>query len=156
METTLSSLPLTSLTVWSMQHIRDVFEASSDEEALQALDNTFARNVEATVNGRPIQYQDIQGMVLALRKGSRLKVSWQQARELPDDASTNQVRRLYFWAKSTVVLMSGCNRAVYSVEHMLFKASNDCYRGQVTQSNSSGISLWRSSECASFGNRHRI
>lgn len=93
METTFSSVPLTSLTSWSMQHIHDIFEASSDEESLRALDKTFTRNVEATVNGHSIQYQDIQRMVLGLRKGSstRLKVSWQQAHELPQDPSTNRV-----------------------------------------------------------------
>ncbi|KAJ3572713.1 hypothetical protein NP233_g2914 [Leucocoprinus birnbaumii] len=89
METTFSSFPLTSLTSWSKQHIHDIFEASSDDEALRALDKTFARDVEASVNGKPIRYQDIQGMVLGLRKGSRLRVSWQQARESPRDPSTN-------------------------------------------------------------------
>lgn len=93
METTLSSLPLTSLTSWSMQHIHDIFEASSDDESLRALDKTFTKDVEATVNGNSIQYRDIQGMVLGLRKdsSSRLRVSWQQVHELPQDPSTNRV-----------------------------------------------------------------
>ncbi|KAL9712125.1 hypothetical protein Ac2012v2_005203 [Leucoagaricus gongylophorus] len=93
METTLSSLPLTSLTSWSMQHIHDIFEASSDDESLRALDKTFTKDVEATVNGNSIQYRDIQRMVLGLRKdsSSRLRVSWQQVHELPQDPSTNRV-----------------------------------------------------------------
>ncbi|KAF9446140.1 hypothetical protein P691DRAFT_709115 [Macrolepiota fuliginosa MF-IS2] len=90
METTLSSPSLTSLTAWSMQHMHNIFEAPSDEEALRAIDETFAKNIEASANGKPVRYNDIIGMVLALRKGSRLKVSWQQARELPLDASTNR------------------------------------------------------------------
>lgn len=91
MEMPLSSFPLTSLTSWSMQHIHDIFEAPSDDDALRALDATFARNVEASVNGKPIHYNDIQGMVMMLRKGSKLRVSWQQAREIPHDATTNRV-----------------------------------------------------------------
>lgn len=74
-----------------MQHINDIFEAPSDEESLRAVDTTFSRHVEASVNGKPIQYRDIQRMVLALRTNSNLTVSWQQAQESPDDATTNQV-----------------------------------------------------------------
>ncbi|EKM81220.1 hypothetical protein AGABI1DRAFT_112900 [Agaricus bisporus var. burnettii JB137-S8] len=87
----LSSSPsFSSLTSWSMQHINDIFEAPSDEESLRAVDTTFSRHVEASVNGKPIQYRDIQRMVLALRTNSNLTVSWQQAQESPDDAATNQ------------------------------------------------------------------
>jgi hypothetical protein len=74
-----------------MQHIKEVFEAPSDEESLQALDSTFSRTVDASVNGKPIQYRDLQKMVLGLRTNSNLTVLWQRAQELPDDATTNQV-----------------------------------------------------------------
>jgi hypothetical protein len=91
METPLASFPLTSLTSWSIQHIHEIFEASSDDEALRALDRTFTRDVEASVNGKAIRYQDIQGMVLGLRQGSKLRVSWQRTREIPQDPSTSRV-----------------------------------------------------------------
>lgn len=74
--------------------MQDIFEAPSDDAALRALDDTFSKDVEASANGKPIRFSDIQGMVLTLRKGSNLKVSWQQTRELPHDPSTNQVSHL--------------------------------------------------------------
>jgi hypothetical protein len=74
-----------------MEHINQIFEAPNDEESLRAVDTAFSRSIEASVNGKPIQYQDIQGMVLSLRTNSNLKVLWQRAQELPDDATTNQV-----------------------------------------------------------------
>lgn len=91
--TTTSTNQLCSLSEWSVRHIRDVFEARSDEQSLRAISTTFSDNVNASVNGAPLSREGINQLVLAMRRSSPggLKVHWQQAVEAPLDPATNRV-----------------------------------------------------------------
>ena len=84
---------LTSLTQWSQEHIRDVFESVSDEDSAKAVEQTFSRSINATVNGRQLGYAAIKSLVSSMRKEAPngLKVQWQQTVDVPCD-STNRVR----------------------------------------------------------------
>jgi hypothetical protein len=79
---------LSSLSEWSAQHIKDVFESASDEESLRAIKATFADNIAATINGSPLPRAAIDHLVLAMRKSSKtgLNVEWRQAVETPRDS----------------------------------------------------------------------
>jgi len=83
---------LSSLSEWSVQHIRDIFEARTDEQSLRSIDATFSDSVNASINGGMLSREGINQLVLAMRKGStgELKVHWQQAVEVPRDPSTNR------------------------------------------------------------------
>ncbi|KAF8150109.1 hypothetical protein B0H34DRAFT_666593 [Crassisporium funariophilum] len=83
-----ATIPLTSLTQWSQEHIRAVFESPSNEDSMQAVDETFAKTVNATLNGKPMGAAEIRQLVLSMRKESPggLKVQWQQTVEVPQDA----------------------------------------------------------------------
>jgi hypothetical protein len=87
------SKQLSSLTEWSMQHIRDVFEAPSDELSLRAIDSTFSRNLKADLNGAALDFDGLCGLVSAMRKSARngLDVQWAHADDAPDDLG-NRVR----------------------------------------------------------------
>ncbi|KAF7336784.1 hypothetical protein MVEN_02113800 [Mycena venus] len=78
---------LSSLAEWSMQHIRDVFEASSDELSLRAIGGTFSRTIKATLNGTPLDFDGLCGLVSAMRRSatSGLDVEWSRADDAPDD-----------------------------------------------------------------------
>ncbi|KAF8972149.1 hypothetical protein BDZ97DRAFT_1650197 [Flammula alnicola] len=84
-----NTLQLSSLVQWSQDHIRDVFESSTDEGSMRAVEETFAKNLNATVNGRPLGYAEIKQMVLMMRKQSAcgLKVQWLQTVQVPHDSS---------------------------------------------------------------------
>jgi len=89
---TYSRLP--TLTEWSVDHIRAVFEAPTDSHALQAISDTFSNNLSATVNGRPLNRSGVENLVLAMRRDAAstgLKVDWERTLEVPDDANTNRV-----------------------------------------------------------------
>ncbi|KAF8896448.1 hypothetical protein BD779DRAFT_1433847 [Infundibulicybe gibba] len=91
METQYEFTQLSSLSDWSVHHIRDIFEAGSDQQSLWAVASTFSEGVNATINGKPIRRDDISQLVLSMRQGSPgLKVQWQQAAEAPRDPSTNR------------------------------------------------------------------
>ncbi|KAJ7364262.1 hypothetical protein DFH08DRAFT_766044 [Mycena albidolilacea] len=81
------SKQLSSLTEWSMQHIRDVFEAPSDELSLRAIHSTFSRNLKANLNGAALDFDGLCGLVNAMRKSARnrLDVQWARADDAPDD-----------------------------------------------------------------------
>ncbi|KAJ7859150.1 hypothetical protein B0H14DRAFT_3446786 [Mycena olivaceomarginata] len=81
------SKQLSSLTEWSMQHIRDVFEAPSDELSLRAIHSTFSRNLKANLNGAALDFDELCGLVSAMRKSARngLDVQWARADDAPDD-----------------------------------------------------------------------
>ncbi|KAK7032284.1 hypothetical protein VNI00_013243 [Paramarasmius palmivorus] len=87
---------LCSLTEWSINHIRDVFEAPSDEEALRAIEQTFSLSVTATLNGSPLPREGIIKLVLSMRQGGRmgggsgLRVNWKHTVEVPADPVTNR------------------------------------------------------------------
>ena len=78
-----------SLTQWSQQHIRTIFEAPTEEESLQAMRETFSPSIKANLNGKPLGFTDIRSMVLLMRNSSPngLKIRWLQAVEAPYDAS---------------------------------------------------------------------
>lgn len=88
---------LSTLTQWSVEHIRDIFEAHSDEQSLRSIANTFADTVVATINGRPLNFLGIQQLVLNMRKSAPngLKVQWKQTVEVPRDAETKRVGSLF-------------------------------------------------------------
>ncbi|KAF9456750.1 hypothetical protein BDZ94DRAFT_1274861 [Collybia nuda] len=92
METIGHTSNLCSLSEWSIQHIRNVFEARSDEQSLRAIAATFSEDVSATVNGVPLSREGIDQLVLAMRRGSSggLRVQWQQAIGAPWDPATNR------------------------------------------------------------------
>ncbi|GLB40297.1 hypothetical protein LshimejAT787_0801680 [Lyophyllum shimeji] len=92
MEIQSHAAPLCSLTEWSVQHIREIFEAPTDEETLHAISRTFAENVNASVNGAPLSQEGIRQLVLAMRRNSSrgLTVHWKQAVEAPSDPATNR------------------------------------------------------------------
>ncbi|KAF8239660.1 hypothetical protein L208DRAFT_1449658 [Tricholoma matsutake] len=83
---------LCSLSEWSVQHIRDVFEAHSEEKCLRAISSTFSDAVNASINGMSLSREGINHLVLAMRRssGDGLKVQWQQTMEVPRDAATNR------------------------------------------------------------------
>lgn len=84
---------LCSLSDWSFRHIRNIFEAQSDEQALREIAATFSDAVDASLNGTPLTREGINRLVLTMRQASPrgLRVHWQQAVEVPQDSSTNRV-----------------------------------------------------------------
>jgi len=93
-----SMVHLCSLTEWSVQHIRDVFEAHSDELSLRAIAATFSESLRASVNDVPLNREGIKELVMAMRRTSRgyLRVYWQQTTEVPSDPTTNRVSLVFF------------------------------------------------------------
>jgi len=74
---------------WSVEHIREVFEAKSEDECLRAIDDTFSQAIEATINGKALPRPELQKFILSMLKisGFRLGVQWQNAVEVPRDPS---------------------------------------------------------------------
>ena len=74
---------------WSVEHIRDVFEAKSEDECIKALDDTFSQHIDFSTNGKQLSRTDLQRFVLSMvhMSGFRLKVQWQNALEVPRDES---------------------------------------------------------------------
>ncbi|KJA16422.1 hypothetical protein HYPSUDRAFT_193150 [Hypholoma sublateritium FD-334 SS-4] len=79
---------LSSLSQWSEQHIRAVFEAPTEQESLQAMKETFSPSIKAYLNGKPLGFAEIRSMILLMRNNSPngLKIRWLQAVEAPHDA----------------------------------------------------------------------
>ncbi|KAL0579294.1 hypothetical protein V5O48_002692 [Marasmius crinis-equi] len=100
MTSTTSSPQLSSLTEWSITHIRNIFEARTDAEALEAISETFSPTLSATLNGSPIPREGIDKLVLTMRQGSiggnGLKVQWKHTVESPQDPTTNRVSTLAY------------------------------------------------------------
>ena len=70
-----------------------MFEAPSDDESLRTIGETFSQSLKGTLNGKPINWEDIKQLVMAMRKESRasgLKVEWKHLIEVPENA-LNQV-----------------------------------------------------------------
>ncbi|CAA7269541.1 unnamed protein product [Cyclocybe aegerita] len=81
-------LRLSSLTQWSQGHIRRVFESPSEAEAVQAIEDTFSKDVNASLNGKQLGLEQVKQLVLSMHKESRtggLKVEWKQTVEVPED-----------------------------------------------------------------------
>ncbi|KAJ7593372.1 hypothetical protein C8J56DRAFT_886333 [Mycena floridula] len=84
---------LSTLTEWSRQHICDIFEAPSDNDALLAIASTFSATVEGSINGQSLNRAGIEQLVLAMRKNSSpggLRVHWQETVDVPKDSVTNR------------------------------------------------------------------
>jgi len=92
MEVHSETTKLCSLSEWSVQHIRDIFEACDDEQSLQAILATFSNNLTASMNGMPLSLEGINQLVLDMRRSSPggLKVHWQHAMEDAQDPTTNR------------------------------------------------------------------
>ena len=82
---------------WSTEHIKRVFEAKSERDCLQALDDTFSQRLEFTFNGAPLPRVGLQKIVLGMlaQSGFGLDVDWRNAVEVPRD-SANRVRSFAF------------------------------------------------------------
>ena len=78
---------LSSLTQWSQEHIRAIFESSSNEEFNHAIEETFSSDLKAMVNGKQVGRQEIKQSVLSMRTESSgsLRVEWKQTVEVPQD-----------------------------------------------------------------------
>ncbi|KAJ7212533.1 hypothetical protein GGX14DRAFT_519418 [Mycena pura] len=87
-DATSTQTSLSSLADWTMQHIRDVFEAPSSDLTVRALDSTFSRSLKATVNGTPVGFDGFSDLVASMQHTSPNgpKVDWIFADETPDDA----------------------------------------------------------------------
>lgn len=89
---TLSSPPNTMLPTiyqWSVEHIRRVFEAKSEDECRRAIHDTFSHDIDFITNGKQLTNLDLQRFILSMVAGSgyRLQVQWQNALEVPRDES---------------------------------------------------------------------
>ncbi|PFH48362.1 hypothetical protein AMATHDRAFT_49568 [Amanita thiersii Skay4041] len=87
-----SSPRLSTLKEWSEKHIKAIFEADTDEEALRAIEETFSSNVTGSLNGVPINNRKgVEMLVLTLRGGKGgMKVRWQYGLSAPADPATNR------------------------------------------------------------------
>ncbi|KAF9533928.1 hypothetical protein CPB83DRAFT_844782 [Crepidotus variabilis] len=86
-------MALSSLTHWSQEHIRRVFESDSDVETMEAIEATFSRSIRANINGSERGYEQIKHSVLALRQEVRengLKVVWHSTVEAPADETNKR------------------------------------------------------------------
>src|ERR1700722_12285459 len=103
---------LSSLSEWSIERIKAVFEGSnsannsgdeddndnegSESKVRAAISATFADTVVVTANGSPLPREDIDLLVLAMRRSSvdpttGLNVEWKRAEDIPRDPQTNRV-----------------------------------------------------------------
>jgi hypothetical protein len=92
-----NTMGFSSLSEWSVAHIESIFQATSHDQAMRAVDETFANDVEAYMNGTPIDVEGIKTQVLGLRRSSRggLRVRWKNIVEAPNrPGSQAEVRRL--------------------------------------------------------------
>ena len=82
-----NAIKLSSLTQWSQEHIQTIFESPSNEESIQAVDETFSSGIKAMLNGKQVGRSEIKQLVLSMRAESSgcLKVEWKQTIEVPQD-----------------------------------------------------------------------
>jgi hypothetical protein len=88
-----NAIKLSSLTQWSQEHIQSIFESPSNEESIQAVDETFSSDIKATLNGKQIGLPEIKQLVLSMRAESPrgLRVDWNHSVEAPQDGYNNRV-----------------------------------------------------------------
>lgn len=93
-----NAIKLSSLTQWSQEHVRAIFESSTNEEFIQAVEETFSSDIKATVNGKQVGRHEIKQSALSLRAESPggLRVEWKHTVELPQDAYN---RVIFFWTR---------------------------------------------------------
>ena len=85
-QSTRNSPGFSSLSEWSVAHIESIFQATSHNEAMRAVDETFADDVEAYMNGVRIDVEGIKTQVQDLRQSSKrgLRVRWKDLVEAPN------------------------------------------------------------------------
>ncbi|KDQ57055.1 hypothetical protein JAAARDRAFT_92720, partial [Jaapia argillacea MUCL 33604] len=83
---------LSTLSSWSQTHIKNVFEARTDEACLRAMDTTFSQKITATLNGSPLSREAMAKVVLAMRNSAKegLSVDWRRTEEWPSDSDYNR------------------------------------------------------------------
>lgn len=81
-----------SLENWTVEHICSVFEARSEDDCRDAIENTFAHDIEFFMNGTKYGLPQLAQFVLAMVTTSdfKLKVEWKLALGIPQD-ELNQV-----------------------------------------------------------------
>ncbi|KAJ7126803.1 hypothetical protein C8R44DRAFT_701604 [Mycena epipterygia] len=87
MHQTRADTPLSSLAEWSARHIRDVFEAPSDELSHRAIRSTFSGRLAGRLNGKALDFDGLCMLVNSMRASAPggLKVEWKHAEEKTDD-----------------------------------------------------------------------
>ncbi|KAJ7650063.1 hypothetical protein FB45DRAFT_886815 [Roridomyces roridus] len=82
-------MSLSSLKDWSIDHIRAVFEAPTDDLSQQAVAETFSSSLTGHLNGNALDYTTLCSLVNTMRASAPkgLLVEWTRAEATPDDAS---------------------------------------------------------------------
>jgi hypothetical protein len=98
---------LSTLSEWSIQQIKNIFESPTDEGSLQSIQATFTDTVTATLNGAPLSRAGITQLVLAMRGTSKtgLGVTWHHTVEVARDPSTNRVCSLSIPAEPCLIYL---------------------------------------------------
>ena len=102
-----NAIKLSSLTQWSQEHVRAIFESPSNEEFIQAVEETFSSDIKATINGKQVGRQEIKQSVLSMRAESSggLRVEWKHTVEVPQDTYN---RVIFFEPVLVQFLTSSC------------------------------------------------
>ncbi|KAI8980075.1 hypothetical protein BD414DRAFT_109261 [Trametes punicea] len=111
---------LTSFYTWSCEHIKKVFEAKSERDCLQALEETFSERLEFTFNGSPLPRVGLQKIVLAMLQtsGFRLNVDWLNAVEVPqDDSNRNGMLGGYYVIRNVMKPVPGSSHLACYERH---------------------------------------
>ena len=82
-----NAIKLSTLTQWSQEHVRAIFESSTNEELIQAVEKAFSSDMKAMLNGKQIGRHEIKQSVLSMRAESSggLRVEWKHTVEAPQD-----------------------------------------------------------------------
>ncbi|KIK55100.1 hypothetical protein GYMLUDRAFT_48050 [Collybiopsis luxurians FD-317 M1] len=82
-----TKIRIPTLAEWSEARMAAIFEASTEEDALKAIADTFPDDVKATLNGNPLPRPMIDKFVLVMRPRPEggLKVHWKEHAEAPKD-----------------------------------------------------------------------
>ncbi|OBZ72161.1 hypothetical protein A0H81_07631 [Grifola frondosa] len=111
---------LSTFYAWSIEHIKRVFEAKTERDCLEALDDTFSQKLEFTFNGSPLPRMGLQKIVLAMLEGSGfcLNVDWQNAVEVPNDGyNRNGILGGYYIIRNVKKPLPGSSMPGYFERH---------------------------------------
>ncbi len=91
MTTAAAPMKLPTLAEWAEPHVKSIFEATSVDNTIQALDNTFAwaKPPNVTLNGMPLDRAGVEGLILNMRPSPEggLKVEWRELVGVPLEPS---------------------------------------------------------------------
>lgn len=109
-------MPLSSLSAWSIQQTRAVFEAPTSQLCQRAIESTFSPTLTARLNGTPLTYAALCRLVHAMRASAPrgLVVEWTRAEASPNDCS-NRVGEVFAAAAAFMQLQSGTLVGEYTV-----------------------------------------